>query len=141
MKAKISSPNLSKVVGGIRALINGIPISAKTSSKRIAEEVLQESLTVPPMAPKDTNALRETARVEPVKQGYAVVYGGKTPSGKFVDYAAYVHDDLRPNLKYKLPGSGPKFVETHMLRKAQSAPAKFGAILEELAENILRTYR
>src|SRR3990167_9981090 len=130
MKAKISSPNLNKVVGGIRALITGIPITCKTSSKRVAEEVLNESRTVPPMAPKDTNALRETARVEPVKQGYAVVYGGKTPDGKkFVDYAAYVHDDLRPNLKYKLPGSGPKFVETHMLRKAQSAPPKLGAIL------------
>ena len=140
MKAKISSPNLNKVVGGIRALITGIPIAAKTSAKRIAEEVLNESLNVVPFCPEDTGDLRSTGRVEAVKEGYAVVYGGKSANGTFIDYAGYVHDDLRPR-KYTLPGSGPKFVETHMLRKSQSAPPKLAVTLKQLAESILRTYR
>src|SRR3990167_1467459 len=132
MRVKLHSPNLNKVVGGIRALITGIPIAAKTSAKRIAEEVLNESLNVVPFCPEDTGDLRSTGRVEAVKEGYAVVYGGKSTNGTFIDYAGYVHDDLRPR-KYTLPGSGPKFVETHMLRKAQTAPPKLAVILEQLA--------
>ena len=140
MKMRIQSPNLNKVVGGIRALITSIPIAAKTSAKRIATEVLDESLTQVPFCPEDTGDLRSTGRVEAVKEGYAVVYGGKSANGTFIDYAGYVHDDLRPR-KYTLPGSGPKFVETHMLRKSQSAPPKLAVTLKQLAESILRTYR
>lgn len=135
---KISSPNLDKVVAGLKALVSGIPIAALQSTKIIANQIFDDSLNVPPTCPEDTGNLRATGRVESVRQGYAIVYGGKY-NGKFVDYAAYVHDDLRPR-KYTLPGSGPKFVEAHVLRRVPEAPPKVAAVLEELAENIGRTY-
>ena len=135
IKTKIASPNLNNVVGGLKAFINKIPIATKQSSRIIAEKVFADSQTKSPCVPVDTNALRESGRVEPVKEGYAVVYGGPG-----VDYAAYVHDDLRPR-KYKRPGSGPKFVETHMLRAASEATPQIAAVLDELAGNILKVYR
>ena len=140
MRVRIFSPNLVKVQGGLKALISGIPINLKTSSKRIANQVLDDSLNKSPSCPEDTGDLRSTARVEPVREGHAVVYGGKAVGGKFVDYAAYVHDDMRPR-KYKRPGSGPKFVETHMLRMAEDAPPKIAKALESLVEKIVKVYR
>ena len=140
MKVKISSPNLAKVAGSMITLITGIPIAAKQSSKIVANKILDLSLNGVPQAPEDEGDLRATGRVEPVKEGYAVVYGGKSPSGRNVDYAAYVHDDLRPR-KYKRPNSGPKFVETHMLRMAEEAKPKIAEILETLASNIVKIWR
>jgi hypothetical protein len=135
MKIRIFSPNLAKVQGGLKALIAGIPITMKTSAKKIAQQVLDNSLTKSPSCPEDTGALRASGRVETVKEGYAVVYGGKG-----VDYAAYVHDDMRPR-RYTRPGSGPKFVETHMLRQSEEAPPKLQKVLSELADKIMRVYR
>jgi hypothetical protein len=117
-------------------LINRIPIASKQSSKIVANQIFHASLNVSPHCPEDTGALRESGRVEAVKEGYAVAYGGPG-----VDYAAYVHDDLRPNRKYKRPGSGPKFVETHMNRAAESAPPKISAILQELVDGIFKVWR
>ena len=135
MKVKISSPNLNSVVGGLRALVTGIPIAAKQSSKIVANNVLALSLNGVPCAPEDTGDLRSTGRVEATSEGYAVVYGNAD-----VDYAGYVHDDLRPR-KYKRPGSGPKFVETHILRMSEDAKPTIAAILESLANEILFTGR
>lgn len=138
-KAKVTS-NIDDVIAGLKLLVNKIPIAAKQSSKIMANQILQDSLTVPPMCPVDTGALESTGRVEAVQEGYAVLYGGNAPNGDYVDYAAYVHDDLRPR-QYTKPGSGPKFVETHVYRRAEEAPAKIGEVLQELADDILKTYR
>lgn len=136
MAIKISSPNLSKVSGQLKALVTKIPIAAKQSSKIIATEILQASLTENPTCPMDTGALRSTGRVEAVQEGYAVVYGGMAANGVFVDYAGYVHDDLRPR-KYTVPGSGPKFVETHFDRMSATAGDKISKQLQELADSII----
>ena len=140
MKIKVAAPRLSQVVGSLHALITGIPIAAKQSSRIVANQILDLSLNGVPQAPEDKGDLRATGRVVPVKEGYAVVYGGRAPSGRNVDYAGYVHDDLRPR-KYKRPNSGPKFVETHMLRMAEEAKPKIADILETLAAGIIRTWR
>lgn len=134
-KIKVSSPNLNKVTGGLKALVTGIQIAANQSAKKIAERVFELSDTVPPVVPVDTEKLRLSGRVEPVKEGYAIVYGNNE-----VDYAAYVHDDLRPR-NYKRAGSGPKFVETHALRQAEEAPPKIAAALQKTADEIIRVYR
>ena len=136
MKTTISSPNLSKVSQGLTMLINRIPIASKQSSKLVANDIFYQSLNGTPNCPEDTGALRKSGRVEAVKEGYAVAYGGPG-----VDYAAYVHDDLRPNRKYKRPGSGPKFVETHVNRAIESAPPKISAVLQELVDGIFKVWR
>lgn len=142
---KISSPNLEKVVGQLKALVSGIPIAAKQSSKIIATELLRRSLTMSPKVPEDSGALKSTGRVEAVKEGYAVTFGGPV-SGTFVrhdgrvvtyvDYAGYVHDDLRPR-KYTVSGSGPKFVEEHFIAMADDAPKRISETMQELADSII----
>ncbi len=139
MGLKISSPNLDSVIGQLKALVTGIPIATKQSSKIIANQILQDSLTLSPFVPEDTGALRSTGRVEAVQEGYGVIYGGTAPDGTFVDYAGYVHDNLPGDTpkKYTTPGSGPKFVETHFIRRSEEAPEKISEILQDLADGII----
>ncbi len=132
---KITS-NLAQVDAKFKLLVNRIPIALKQSCKIVANDILEDSLTKSPSCPEDTGALRSTGRVEPVKEGYAVAYGGLADDGTYVDYAGYVNDDLRPR-KYKLPGSGPKFVETHVWRRSAESPAKIAAVLRDLINGII----
>ncbi len=133
------SHNLDAVSAQVKALVTGIPIAAKQSSKIIANQLLKDSLTKQPFVPEDTGDLRSTGRVEAVQEGYSVVYGGPAISGKFVDYAGYVHDDLPGGVekKYTTPGSGPKFVETHFINMSETAAETISGQLEELASSII----
>ena len=91
------------------------------------------------MVPVDTSDLQSTGRVEPTPQGHTVVYGGKAgaATGAFVYYADAVHDDLSPR-KYKRKGSGPKFVETHGLRRSPEGVLLMQATLKELALGLFK---
>ncbi len=141
MGLKIKSPNLENVVAQLKALVTGIPIAAKQSSKIIANQILEDSLTISPFVPEDTGALRSTGRVEAVQEGYGVIYGGTAPDGMFVDYAGYVHDDLPGGPKrYTTPGSGPKFVEAHFISRAANgdyATEKIRQMMQDLADGII----
>ena|SRR3990167_878224 len=142
MKIRITPTNLGRMVGNFETLVTKIPIIAKTSTKRIAEQILHDSLNVEPHCPQDSGALRSTARVEAVAEGHSVMYGGHstvpTKKGTYdVDYANLVHDDLRPRV-YKLSGSGPKFVETHVLRRGAEARETFDAYFKTTTDAIFR---
>ena len=102
--------------------------------KTLAEQILDDSKTIPPMVPVDSGDLESTGRVEKVAGGYGVVYGGSS-KGKFVDYANQVHDDLRPR-KYKKAGSGPKFVEAHYLRRTGVEDAEMNKVLSALVKEV-----
>ena len=113
-----------------------IKIAGDDASKVIANQILDLSLNGVPQAPEDTGALRSTGRVESVSGGHAIIYGGL----RNVDYASFVHDDLRPR-KYKRAGSGPKFVETHILRMAKDAEPEIARILNRAIETVVKTWR
>lgn len=129
MRVSIWPVNLSVTLTRLDLVAAGMQTRARTAVKQLAEQIFWDSQNVYPSVPVDTSALKSTGRVEKVTGGYAVVYGGvvyggvygvayngKYKVGKFVDYANQVHDDLRPR-KYKMPGSGPKFVEAHYDRR------------------------
>jgi hypothetical protein len=85
---------------------------------RFLLSVLRDSKEKPPCVPVDTGALMSSGYVEPavLEQGHiinaAIGYGGIDNT---VDYAVYVHDNLNGRIKhYKRPGSGPKFLSTHL---------------------------
>lgn len=132
MIIRITSYDLPRAVSNLTMLASQISIRMKTSTKRVAEQILQDSKTIQPTVPVKTGDLESTGRVEPTPQGHAVLYGGSSQSGANVDYAEFVHDDLRPR-KYTKPGSGPKFLETHVLRRMEEMPTVFGEELEEIA--------
>ena len=125
MLFRISSRDLPRIEQKLQTVVSKISIRMKTSTKRIAEQILKDSQTVPPTVPVRTGKLKATGRVEPTPQGHAVVYGGGG-----VDYAEFVHDDMR-HRNYTVPGSGPKFVETHVLRREQDAKTIMSADLQQ----------
>ena len=135
MIIRINTKDLPRVQQQVQALVTNVAIRTKTSTKRIAQLILDDSLNVPPRAPQDTGALRETARVEATPNGHAVMYGGQASNGVYVDYAEYVHDDMRPR-KYTLSGSGPKFVETHVLRREADSIGIANSDLQSLIKEI-----
>lgn len=123
MNVRITAPKLPTLLKHLGDLITMIPRVAEDSGKALADEILLASQTVPPMVPVKTGALQSTGRVEQQRSpggqftsGFKVLYGGLAPGGTDVYYAEYRHDDLRPNIKYTKPGSGPKFLETHANR-------------------------
>jgi hypothetical protein len=78
--------------------------------------VMRDSKEKPPRVPVETGALQssgftEPAKIEGKKVQASIGYGGTGG----VDYAVYVHDNLSGRIKnYKRPGSGPKFLSTHL---------------------------
>lgn len=125
MLFRISSRDLSRADQQLAFVAAKISIRMKTSTRKVAQQILEDSRNVPPTVPQKTGALKRTGRVEPTDQGHAVVYGGEG-----VDYAEFVHDDLRPR-KYTVPGSGPKFVETHALRREPEMTTVMSSDLQE----------
>ena len=83
---------------------------------RFLLSVLRDSKEKPPRVPVDTGALMSSGFTEPSKISgktihAAIGYGGTGG----IDYAVYVHDNMNGRIKhYKRPGSGPKFLSTHL---------------------------
>ncbi len=134
MKFRLWPVNLSVTVTRLDVLPLHLGAGARKVCKAICEQVLEDSKTIPPMVPVDTGDLESTGRVEKSTGGWAVVYGGES-NGQFVDYANQVHDDLRPR-HYKKPGSGPKFVEYHYLRRTSVSGPEFDENLSRVAERL-----
>ncbi len=139
MATRIFSPDLTVILGKLDRLASALPEEAALTTRKFAERILEDSQNLPPCVPydyesKDPGHLKDTGHVEKIEGSrpvqWAVVYGGAT-SGKFVDYANEVHDDLRPR-HYQRPGSGPKFVETHVERRRPEMALNAQVMLKEL---------
>lgn len=137
-KIQIWPVNLSTTLTKLDIWQFQLPVAAKDVTRALAEQVLEDSHTRVPFVPEDTGDLASTGRVEKAPGGYAVMYGGASDNGKYVDYANQVHDDLRPRI-YTRPGSGPKFVETHYLIRTSDAEGDFDQTLRALAVRIFGT--
>ncbi len=94
------------------------------------------------MVPVDTGALQSTGRIiEPSFEGNKILagveYGGfaDSPYNVFVDYAKIVHDDTRKR-NWKKPGSGPKFVSTHIWRRRSEIKQALLAALKRGKEKV-----
>lgn len=74
--------------------------------------VLRDSKDKPPRVPVDTGFLQSTGYTEPAKiEGKHIL----ASIGYSANYAVYVHDNLNGRIKhYKRPGSGAKFLSTHL---------------------------
>lgn len=134
MRFSLWPVNFSTTITKLDMFGLGIPGAVKTKVKAMAELILEDSKTISPTVPVDTGDLESTGRIEKKPGGYAVVYGGVAESGRLVNYANQVHDDL--NRAYKKPGSGAKFVEAHYLRRTEGAPAEILDTIKQLSLKI-----
>jgi len=74
------------------------------------------------VVPVDTGALMNSATVKgPNKEGDVITvtigYGGVA-----VGYALKVHEDLDPHIRWKRPGSGPKYLENPLKERQEKLP-------------------
>ena len=106
-------------------------------------ERLRESKTEPPRVPVDTGALQSSGFTEPaaIRGGVvesAIQYGGiaAAPFNEVVDYAAIVHEAAGRN--FRRPGSGAKFVETHIERTKGEMQEAFGRALQRAIDESVR---
>lgn len=134
MATRIFSPDLTVILTKLDKLGSLIPVETTMTTKKFAEQILWDSKNTSPMCPVDTGDLEDTGHVEQIEGArpvqWAIVYGGAS-KGKFVDYANEVHDDLRPR-NYKKPGSGPKFVSSHVDRRTPDMTLNMNASLKSL---------
>lgn len=116
------APGNDRVLSNLKALPDKLKKNLVVEVDKFLLNVLRDSKTVPPRVPVDTGALQSTGHAEPaeIKEGKvtgSVVYGGfaAAPYNIEVDYAVLVHEDMGRN--YRRPGSGPKFVEAHWIKR------------------------
>jgi hypothetical protein len=87
----------------------------------IAEEVMSESLEIVPV---DTGTLMSTGHVDApqeTEEGVSITLGYGGPAAS---YALAVHENLDPNVHWKRPGSGPKYLEIPLKAKQDSIPRR-----------------
>lgn len=126
---KILIPDLNSITGRLKKLAE---VQKKGMVRTINVwllSVLRDSKEKPPRVPVDTGALETSGYTEPAKIDGATINAGIGYGGiSGVDYAVIVHDNLSGRIKnYKRPGSGAKFLSTHVdARKPELASALEG---------------
>ena len=109
-----------------------IPDAVGKETYQLGEEIMSDAKEVTPM---DTGALVNTGKVDlPVIDGGSVLvtlgFGDES-----VNYALSVHENLNPNVRWKRPGSGPKYLENPFeARKGELAPRISEAVATILME-------
>ena len=95
--------------------------------------------TTPPTVPRDTNVLRSSWEAENIeKKGweFCIEAGFSATDEKGHPYAVYVHEmtdeAYGKKIKWKTPGSGPKFLEYGLKRNADNIVKRAIARVKEL---------
>lgn len=139
---KISSPNLKRQLNNLNAFQLAIGKEIGEGTKENARKILDLSDKVKPKVPVKNGDLRATGRIAKVtvtgvRSAWAVLYGGLSPSGKVVDYAELVHDDVRFRKNWTRPGSGPKFVSDHIERQDKAMAVAFMEAMDKAAKTTI----
>lgn len=142
MKTTIKPVNLTRMVTKMELMAAGLPKVNGHTTRRVARKILRDTDTKEPLVPVKSGDLRSTGRIERMESGrrtlvgHEVKFGGPAASGKIVDYAEKVHENFYAK-KWTRPGSGPKFLETHVNRRLD----EMGVDLDsDLRAEILRVF-
>jgi len=119
---------------GLRELCDDrIPPEARMGIVKAANELLHDAIYERPYAPFDEGHLRGSARVEKPEDSRDGVF---VRAGFNIEYAARWHE-LSPEedrrIRWTLPGSGRKYLESKMIRNAQ----RYLSIIGEHIKNVL----
>lgn len=140
----ISIKNLHGAINKLAKLPEQMRLETEKTINIFLLDVLKDSKEKSPRVPLDTGALQSSGFVEPCKIDggrikATIGYGGVSSTGKNVDYAVIVHDNLGDRIKnFKRPGSGPKFLKTHLDRRRPELNQKIGKALGTAAESLFR---
>ncbi len=121
---------LADLKAKLLSAVQKLPDAVASETYQFGEEIMTDSKEV---APVDTGALMNTGHVQLPK-----IDGGKVSvtlgyGDESVGYALSVHENLNPNVHWKKPGSGPKYLENPFeARKGELAPR-----VAEVVRNVL----
>jgi len=98
----------------IKIVNDAIPSAGAEGLKKAAAYLLRDAILEKPTAPKKTGNLRRTQKVEkPIMKPDISIEAGFA-----ADYAAAVHEMSDTN-NFTEPGSGPKYLESKMIRNKE----------------------
>ena len=108
---KVDFPNLDKVIKKLKGVPDAVDKEfAKTLFTEL-EEVAGRSKES--FVPVDTGALRGTLHVTtPIISRGNKVFSSIAAGGPSAPYALAVHENLSPSVRWSVPGTGPKYIET-----------------------------
>jgi len=94
---------MPKVLAGMKALGAGAPDAVSRGLYAWGEQTRTAAIR---KTPKDTGTLRNSIFVQRGNRAISIVAGG--PSAP---YAVTVHENLSHKIKWRTPGTGPKYIE------------------------------
>ncbi len=98
----------------VKLCVTTVPDQAEKGLVRGAWELLHDADNIEPKTPKEKGDLRGSKKVDRPEISKNEI---SVPCGYNIVYAAYQHEkEMTDKSKYRLPGSGSKFLETKMVR-------------------------
>ena len=136
---KIECPQLEKVKAGLRELAS--LSSDKGAAQAVARALLSWGETtrttkILPRTPKDFGNLRGTITARVTRQGSVArleFYAG----GPAAPYAVHVHENLKANVHWKTPGTGPKYIENPVTEEMPRLEDEVGREVERATQEAM----
>jgi len=123
-------------VEGVEDLVNELTRRLDALTPNVGKEMYQwaegRMSESKERVPVDTGALLNSGYVKPPEVVDGVVTVELGYGGQSVDYAATVHENMDPHVRWKRPGSGPKFLE-NPITEGQ------GELLQDVADVVRST--
>lgn|SRR2546428_3976434 len=131
---RIETVGLNEAIIKIDAFSETMRLPIARTMREWGEEVMTASKRVVPVG--ETGNLMNSGHVEGPDLKAATLelllgYGGPA-----VTYAKAVHENLNPNVHWKRPGSGPKYLERPFTEKLPELEGLLQAALNEAARSI-----
>jgi hypothetical protein len=131
---RIECPRLKATVESLRKFGEDFQPAMARGMRGWAEQTRTDALRV---TPKDLGTLRNTLFVDQKQQGELniVTIGAGGPAAP---YAVYVHENLKSNVHWKTPGTGPKYLENPIKQNMPKLDVDISKELDKELERITR---
>lgn len=112
-----------------RHVLRTVPNAGLTAIDFVGADAIADAIKEEPTVPKDTGNLRRTQAFEPAR-----IVGKNLEKiiGFAAEYAAAVHE-APENLNWQEPGSGPKFLESKLMKNKERYMEKAARLIKELS--------
>lgn len=132
----ITIPDLDKTIAALSMLDGQAKPALARALFRHAEKVATRSKDT--FVPVDKGTLRSTIHTELPKTEGEMISVGIAAGGPAAPYARLVHENLNPRIRWRKPGSGPKYLEKPFLEEAVHMDESLSSVLVEVVRDLFR---
>jgi hypothetical protein len=115
-------------ISGVKGIQSRLARAPQETLQALEGAVYQEAQLIMrdsrPLVPVDTGALRSTGHVQNVQRDGEKVEVSFGYGGPAAPYALTVHENMDPNVKWSVPGTGPKYLERPFLERQQGMASR-----------------